>query len=224
MIKFGIVMDFIVIINIKKDISFVMLLEVQCCGYEFYYMEMNDFYLINGEVCVWMCMLSVEQNYDKWYDFIGEQDLLLVDFDVILMCKDLLFDIEFIYVIYILEWVEEKGMFIVNKLQSLCDCNEKLFIVWFFELILEMLVICNKVQLKVFWEKYGDIIMKLFDGMGGVFIFWVKVGDLNFGVIVEMLIELGSCYCMVQNYLLVIKDGDKCVLVVDGEFVFYCLV
>lgn len=83
---------------------------------------------------------------------------------------------------------------------------------------------CNKVQFKVFWEKYGDIIMKLLDGMGGVFIFCVKEGDFNIGVIVEMLIELGNCYCMVQNYLFVIKDGDKCVLVVDGELVFYCLV
>lgn len=45
MIKFGIVMDFIVFINIKKDFSFVMMFEVQCCGYEIYYMEMNDLYL-----------------------------------------------------------------------------------------------------------------------------------------------------------------------------------
>lgn len=197
MIKFGIVMDFIVNINIKKDFSFVMLLEVQCCGYEFYYMEMGDLYLINGEVCVYICMLNVKQNYEEWFLFVGEQDLLLVDFDVILMCKDLLFDIEFIYVIYILECVEEKGMLIVNKLQSLCDCNEKLFIVWFFDLMLEMLVMCNKVQLKVFWEKYSDIIFKLLDGMGGVLIFCVKEGDLNFGVIVEILIEYGICYCMV---------------------------
>lgn len=197
MIKFGIVMDFIVNINIKKDFSFVMLLEVQCRGYEFHYMEMGDLYLINGEVCVYICMLNVKQNYEEWFLFVGEQDLSLVDFDVILMCKDSLFDIEFIYAIYILECVEEKGTLIVNKLQSLCDCNEKLFIVWFFDLTLEMLVMCNKVQLKVFWEKYSDIIFKSLDGMGGVSIFCVKEGDLNFGVIVEILIEYGIRYCMV---------------------------
>lgn len=196
MIKFGIVMDFIVNINIKKDFSFVMLLEVQRRGYEFYYMEMGDLYLINGEVRVYIRTLNVKQNYEEWFSFVGEQDLSLVDFDVILMRKDSSFDIEFIYAIYILERVEEKGTLIVNKSQSLRDCNEKLFIVWFFDLTLETLVTRNKAQLKAFWEKYSDIIFKSLDGMGGASIFRVKEGDLNFGVIVEILIEYGIRYCM----------------------------
>ena len=81
----------------------------------------------------------------------------------------------------------------------------------------------NKAQLKAFWEKHGDIIMKPLDGMGGASIFRVKAGDPNLGVIAETLTELGSRYCMAQNYLPAIKDGDKRVLVVDGEPVPYCL-
>ncbi len=80
----------------------------------------------------------------------------------------------------------------------------------------------NKAQLKAFWEKHGDIIMKPLDGMGGASIFRVKAGDPNLGVIAETLTELGSRYCMAQNYLPAIKDGDKRVLVVDGEPVPYC--
>ena len=174
MIKLGIVMDPIATINIKKDTSFAMLLEAQRRGYELHYMEMNDLYLINGEARARTRTLSVEQNYDKWYDFTGEQDLPLADLDVILMRKDPPFDTEFIYATYILERAEEKGTLIVNKPQSLRDCNEKLFTAWFSELTPETLVTRNKAQLKAFWEKHGDIIMKPLDGMGGASIFRVK--------------------------------------------------
>ncbi|EDH3762152.1 glutathione synthase [Salmonella enterica subsp. enterica] len=223
MIKLGIVMDPIAHINIKKDTSFAMLLEAQRRGYELHYMEMADLYLINGEARARSRTLSVEQNYDKWYEFGSEQEIKLADLDVILMRKDPPFDTEFIYATYILERAEEEGTLIVNKPQSLRDCNEKLYTAWFADLTPETLVTRNKAQLKAFWEKHGDIIMKPLDGMGGASIFRVKEGDPNIGVIAETLTELGNRYCMAQNYLPAIKDGDKRVLVVDGEPVPYCL-
>lgn len=223
MIKLGIVMDPIAHINIKKDSSFAMLLEAQHRGYELHYMEMADLYLNNGEARARTRLLSVEQNYDKWYEFGTEQDIALADLNVVLMRKDPPFDTEFIYATYILERAEEKGTLIVNKPQSLRDCNEKLFTAWFADLTPETLVTRNKAQLKAFWQQHGDIIMKPLDGMGGASIFRVKQDDPNIGVIAETLTELGSRYCMAQNYLPAIKDGDKRVLVVDGEPVPYCL-
>ena len=214
MIKLGIVMDPIANINIKKDSSFAMLLEAQRRGYELHYMEMADLYLINGEARARTRTLSVEQQ--NAYEFTGEQDLPLADLDVILMRKDPPFDTEFIYATYILERAEEKGTLIVNKPQSLRDCNEKLFTAWFSDLTPETLVTRNKAQLKAFWEKHSDIILKPLDGMGGASIFRVKEGDPNLGVIAETLTEHGTRYCMAQNYLPAIKDGDKRVLVVDG--------
>lgn len=139
------------------------------------------------------------------------------------MRKDPPFDTEYIYSTYILERAEEKGTLIVNKPQSLRDCNEKLYTAWFSDLTPETLVTRSKTQLKEFWQKHGDIIMKPLDGMGGASIFRVKEGDPNIGVIAETLTELGTRYCMAQNYLPAIKDGDKRVLVVDGEPVPYCL-
>jgi glutathione synthase len=223
MIKLGIVMDPIADINIKKDSSFAMLLEAQRRGYELHYMEMADLYLTNGEARARTRLLSVEQNYDKWYEFGSEQDIDLASLNVVLMRKDPPFDTEFIYATYILERAEEKGTLIVNKPQSLRDCNEKLFTAWFADLTPETLVTRNKAQLKAFWEKHRDIILKPLDGMGGTSIFRVKEGDPNLPVIAETLTELGSRYCMAQNYLPAIKDGDKRVLVVDGEPVPYCL-
>ncbi|CCK11369.1 Glutathione synthetase [Cronobacter sakazakii 680] len=223
MIKLGIVMDPIANINIKKDSSFAMLLEAQRRGYELHYMEMADLYLDNGEGRARTRLVSVEQNYDKWYEFGTEQDIALADLDVVLMRKDPPFDTEFIYATYILERAEEKGTLIVNKPQSLRDCNEKLFTAWFADLTPHTLVTRNKAQLKAFWEKHSDIILKPLDGMGGASIFRVKEGDPNLSVIAETLTVLGSRYCMAQNYLPAIKDGDKRVLVVDGEPVPYCL-
>ncbi|EGT5185364.1 glutathione synthase [Cronobacter sakazakii] len=223
MIKLGIVMDPIANINIKKDSSFAMLLEAQRRGYELHYMEMADLYLDNGEGRARTRLVSVEQNYDKWYEFGTEQDIALADLDVVLMRKDPPFDTEFIYATYILERAEEKGTLIVNKPQSLRDCNEKLFTAWFADITPHTLVTRNKAQLKAFWEKHGDIILKPLDGMGGASIFRVKEGDPNLSVIAETLTVLGSRYCMAQNYLPAIKDGDKRVLVVDGEPVPYCL-
>ena len=144
MIKLGIVMDPIANINIKKDSSFAMLLEAQRRGYELHYMEMGDLYLINGEARAHTRTLNVKQNYEEWFSFVGEQDLPLADLDVILMRKDPPFDTEFIYATYILERAEEKGTLIVNKPQSLRDCNEKLFTAWFSDLTPETLVTRNK--------------------------------------------------------------------------------
>ncbi|MDN5680707.1 MAG: glutathione synthase [Ewingella sp.] len=223
MIKLGIVMDPISSINIKKDTSFGMLLEAQSRGYELHYMEMNSLYLRGGEGRALTRKLSVKQDYDNWYEFGSEQDIVLQDLDVILMRKDPPFDTEFIYATYILERAEEKGTLIVNKPQSLRDCNEKLFTAWFPELTPDTLVTRNAEQLKAFHKEHTDVILKPLDGMGGASIFRLKPEDANVSVIIETLTEHGSRFCMAQNYLPAIKDGDKRVLVVDGEPVPYCL-
>lgn len=223
MIKLGIVMDPITSINIKKDSSFAMLLEAQRRGYELHYMEMNDLYLRGGEGRARTRLLSVEQNPDKWFDFGSEQDIALSDLNVVLMRKDPPFDTEFIYATYILERAEEKGTLIVNKPQSLRDCNEKLFTAWFAELTPDTLVTRNASQIREFWQQHGDIILKPLDGMGGASIFRVKKEDPNLPVIIETLTSHGEFYCMAQNFIPGIKDGDKRVLVVDGEPVPYCL-
>lgn len=223
MIKLGIVMDPIAAINVKKDSSFAMLLEAQRRGYQLHYMEMADLYLNNGQAGARSRLLSVRQQSSNWFEFNGEQNIALEQLDVILMRKDPPFDTEFIYATYILERAEQAGCLVVNKPASLRDCNEKLFTAWFADLTPQTLVTRNKSQLQDFHRTHGDIIIKPLDGMGGASIFRVKSDDVNFSVIAETLTQLGSHYCMAQNYLPAISDGDKRVLVVDGEPVPYCL-
>lgn len=223
MIKLGIIMDQISSINIKKDTSFAILLEAQRYGYEIHYMEISDLFLLGGVTYARTRKLRVVQNYEKWYEFGNVQEIKLAELNVVLMRKDPPFNTEFIYATYLLERAEEQGTLIVNKPQSLRDCNEKLYISWFSNLTPETLVTRNKERLSAFWHEHGDIILKPLGGMGGASIFRVKENDPNFGVITETLTNHGRYFCMAQKYLPEIKEGDKRVLVVDGEPVPYCL-
>lgn len=222
-IKLGIVMDPIQSINIKKDTSFAMLLEAQHRGYELWYMEMGDLSLRDGESFGNMARLTVKEDASQWFTLGQPERQPLSNLDVILMRKDPPFDTEYIYATYLLERAEETGTLIVNKPQSLRDANEKLYTSWFAEFTPATLVTRSALDIRTFYQEHDDIIIKPLDGMGGASIFRIKQDDPNLGVIIETLTEHGSRYCMVQSYIPAITDGDKRVLVVDGEPVPYCL-
>lgn len=222
-IKLGIVSDPISGFNIKKDTGFAMMVEAQSRGYEIYYMEMDDLYLRKGQAFATAAKAQVFEDENHWYDLEEKQSIALADLDVILMRKDPPFDTEYIYATYILERAELSGTLIVNKPQSLRDANEKLFTAWFSEFTPDTLVTRSQKQIRSFLDEHGDIILKPLDGMGGASIFRVKQDDANLGVICETLTKHGSEFAMAQNYIPEIKQGDKRVLVVDGQVIPYCL-
>ena len=222
-IKLGIVMDPIADINIKKDSSFAMLLEAQSRGYELFYFEMADLYLLGGRAFGEAKTLTVKNIEGDHYQFTGEQEMPLSDLDVILMRKDPPFDTEFIYATYMLERAEDEGTLIVNKPQSLRDANEKLFTSWFAEFTPPTLVTRSDKKIRAFYHEHKDIIIKPLDGMGGSSIFRVKPNDPNLGVIIETLTNHGNMYTMVQGFIPDISNGDKRILIVDGEPMPYCL-
>ncbi|QYJ78302.1 glutathione synthase [Shewanella acanthi] len=223
MIKLGIVMDPISEINIKKDSSFAMLMAAQARGYELFYMEMADLAMVNGVAMGNMRPLKVINDASKWFELGEAQDTPLEALDVVLMRKDPPFDTEFIYATYMLERAEEKGVLIVNKPQSLRDANEKLFTAWFSEFTPETIVTRDANRIRAFHQAKGDIILKPLDGMGGTSIFRVKQDDPNLGVIIETLTQYGNQYAMAQAFIPEITQGDKRILVVDGEPVPYAL-
>lgn len=222
-IKLGIVMDPIQTINIKKDTSFAMLLQAQQRDYELYYMEMEDLYLDNGKPMALMYSLKVRRNNSDWFELGDAVKTPLSDLDVILMRKDPPFDQEFLYATQMFELAEKTGTLVVNKAQSLRDFNEKLFTSWFPDLIPDTLVTRSADLIREFHAKHQDIICKPLDGMGGTSIFRVKPDGNNLGVIIETLTDLGHQFAMFQRFLPEIKDGDKRVLIVDGQVVPYCL-
>ena len=221
-LRIAILMDPIEQINIKKDSSFAMLLEAQSRGHELFYLQQRDLILKDSNVLAHASPLEVFNNEDKWFQLGPQSTMTAATFDVLLMRKDPPFDMEFIYSTYMLQLLQ-KDVLIVNDPQSIRDCNEKLFTAWFPQCCTDMLVSRNSADFKEFLNQHRDIIVKPLDGMGGSSIFRIRENDPNTGVIIETLTQLENQTAMAQKFIPEIADGDKRILMVDGEPIPYCL-
>ena len=219
----GVVMDPIAKIKPEKDTSFAMMLEAQHRGATLIYLELKDLYIDNGVPKAIGYPVTVRDQAQDFYTLGEEKQYLLGDLDVILMRKDPPFDNEFVYNTYILEAAERLGTLVVNRCQSLRDCNEKMFANQFPECCPPVLVSGDMARLRAFYDEHGDVIYKPLDGMGGTSIFRVGPGDPNLSVILETLTEHGTRTIMAQRYIPEISEGDKRILVIKGEPVPYCL-
>jgi len=222
-VRLGIVMDPIAQISFKKDSSLAMLLAAQARGWQLFYMEQQDLYQKENVARGRMRPLKVFYDPAHWFELEEEVDQPLAELDVILMRKDPPFDNEFVYSTYLLEQAETAGTLVVNKPQSLRDCNEKYFATLFPQCAPPTVVSRRSDILREFAAEHRDIILKPLDGMGGSMIFRHREGDPNLSVILETLTRHGQEQVMAQRYLPAIKDGDKRILMIDGEPVEYCL-
>ncbi|WP_417657946.1 glutathione synthase [Pseudidiomarina aestuarii] len=223
MMKLAMIMDPMASVKTYKDTSFRLLLEAQARGYEVFYLEMQDLSIVLGEPMARAKPVTVKDQAENFYQFGDTIDCSLADFDVIMMRKDPPFDTEYVYATYMLELAEQRGTLVVNKPQSLRDCNEKLFTAWFSEHTPPTIVTRRAEQIRAFHQEHKDIILKPLDGMGGASIFRVGNDGQNLGVIIETLTDHGNRYCMVQRYMPEIKDGDKRILIINGEAMPYSL-
>jgi glutathione synthase len=219
----GVIMDPIQLISFKKDSSLAILLAAQKEGFELFYMTQQDLFLENGEPRAKLTPLRVFDNPNQWFELGESRDAALEEMDVLLMRKDPPFDSEFIYSTYILEAAEQRGSLVVNKPQSLRDCNEKVFATKFPQCTPPLLVSRDQERLKMFLAEHRDVVYKPLDGMGGTSIFRVSEGDQNLNVILETLTNYGQQTIMAQKYLPEITLGDKRILVVDGKVIPFCL-
>ena len=222
-VRVGIIMDPIAQIAFKKDSSLAMLLAAQARGWTLHYMEQRDLYQLAGEARARMRPIKVFNDPQRWYETGEEADNALADLDVILMRKDPPFNSEYVYATYLLELAEQAGTLVVNRPQSLRDCNEKFFATRFPQYTPPTLVSRRPDILREFAREQRDIILKPLDEMGGASIFRHREGDPNLSVILEVLTEHGSRQIMAQRYVPAIKEGDKRILMIDGEPVPYCL-
>jgi glutathione synthase len=222
-IKLGIVMDPIEAINFKKDSSLAMLLAAQRRGWILHYMLQTDLYMESGISKAVMRTLTVRDNERDWFTLGSTLDMPLSDLDVILMRKDPPFDTHYIYSTYLLEQAQAAGTLVVNDPRSLRDCNEKLFAAQFPQCCPPLLVSCSAEKLREFHAQNEDVIFKPLDGMGGSAIFRLKKHDPNVNVIIEVMTQHGSNQIMAQKFIPEISNGDKRILLIDGEPVPYSL-
>jgi glutathione synthase len=218
-----VVMDPIAAINTKKDSTFAMLLEAQRRGHRLHYAGPGDLGIVAGRAAVRSASLEVTDDPKRWYSLAPAAWRALHEFDVAMMRKDPPVDQGYLHDTQILGLAQAEGVLVVNDPQGLRDLNEKLAALLFPQCCPPTLVTRDSALLKTFVAEHGDCVLKPLDGMGGRSIFRVRAGEDNVNVILETLLDGGRHLALAQRYLPEIRDGDKRILMIDGEPVDYCL-
>lgn len=219
----GIIMDAIGGITLQKDTSFAILLEAQRRARPIFYMEANDLFLKDDVPYARMRSLQVKDDAKNWFEFTKETVQALDSLAVIFMRKDPPVDMSYIYTTYLLDKAQQRGVRVINRPQSLRDYNEKLFTLSFPQCCPPSLLTANIQQAKQFLAEHKDIIAKPIDGMGGKSVFRLQTLDPNINVILETLTQNNKHYMMVQRYIPEILQGDKRIILINGEPVPYAL-
>ncbi len=216
-------MDPIESINTKKDSTFAMMLEAQSRGWQLFYMQQHDLFVEDGIVSAQMKQITIKDDPQDWFEVIKETTQALHHLDCSLMRKDPPFDMEYIYSTYLLELAEKQDTLIVNRPASIRSANEKLFTALFPDCSPETLVSRDMERIKQFHKKHQNIVVKPLDGMGGSMIFQIREGDSNRNVILEAITNNGQQTIMAQRFLPEYVEGDKRILLIDGEPFPYAL-
>jgi glutathione synthase len=213
----GVIMDPISTINIKKDSTFAMMLEAQRRGCSLFHIRQGDLFADDGMVYAQMNPVTVKDDPAGWFEF-GETVMRpLHELPVVLMRKDPPFDMEYIYSTYLLELAQRRGTLVINRAESIRAANEKLFTARFPQYCPPTRVTRDMARIREFLEEQRHIVVKPLDGMGGSMIFQVKQGDPNRNVILETITAYGQRTVMAQRFLPEYKQGDKRILLIDGE-------
>jgi glutathione synthase len=216
-IKLGVVMDPIGAINFHKDSTLAMLLAASKRNWELYYMEQGDLYLEDNRCHARLAQLDVRADENDWFSLSEVHTAPLDELDVILMRKDPPVDMEFIYTTFLLERAAAHGALVVNRPAAIRNANEKLYTAWFPQCGPPTRVSRDIQLLKEFLAKHGDIVVKPLDGMGGMSVFRVQQDDPNLNVILETITDNGTRSAMAQRYIPEITEGDKRILMINGE-------
>ena len=210
-------------IKTYKDTSYAMMQEAVARGYRLAVMRQEDLIWHSGQVVCYAQDLDLTGDEKGWYRVGDRRATSPRDFDCIIMRKDPPFDMEYVYSTYLLEMAEKDGTPVFNRPGAIRDFNEKLSIARFAQFTVPTLVTRHESLIRDFADEHSDVILKPLDGMGGTSIFRSRHDDPNLGVIIETLTQLGRRTVMAQRYIPEITEGDKRVLVIDGEPVPYTL-
>ena len=222
-IHIGVLMDPIESINPKKDSTLAMMLAAQARGWTVSVFTQAGLIVENGAVRINHRVVKLQDDLEQWFEVIEAAVTDASDFDAILMRKDPPFDMEYVYATYLLEIIEDSGTPVLNRPGSIRDCNEKLFALRFPQCTPPHLVSRDPVELRSFHDRHEDVIYKPLDGMGGDSIFRATKGEHNLSVIIETLTNHGQVQTMAQRYIPEIIEGDKRILLINGEPVPYAL-
>lgn len=210
-------MDPIERIKIAGDSTFALLLEAQRRSYRLSYYTPDKLSLSEGRLYASVQALEVRDKAGDHFTLGEAKRTDLSSFDVILLRQDPPFDMHYITTTHLLEKLDPKTI-IVNNPRSVRNAPEKMFVMEFGDLMPPTLITRDLDEIKAFRAVHTDIVMKPLYGKGGESVFRVAPGDLNFGSLYDLFSVTFREAWVVQKFLPEVKDGDKRIILVDGEF------
>ena len=211
-------MDPIETINIDADSTFVLALEAQRRGHRLYHYMTRHLSLADGRLYAKARRLEVRRERGRHYDLGAVETLELAAVDVILMRQDPPFDMAYITATHMLEQVRGEVL-IVNDPVSVRNAPEKLFATHFPGLLPPTLISSDRDEIVQFRALHGEIILKPLYGNGGAGVFRLGAEDENLNALLELFTQLYREPIVVQRYLPAIRQGDKRIVLIDGEAV-----
>ena len=192
-------------------------------GHAVWICEQESLRWLQGRVAAAAQRISLADNDEDWYRAHEVERRPLAGFDATLMRKDPPFDLEYVTSTWLLSAAVREGARVFNAPDAIRDHNEKLAITEFSKFTAPSLVARRMEDLQGFIQQHADVVLKRLDGMGGHGVFRVRHDEPNRNVIVETVSELGTRTVMAQRYIPEITQGDKRVLLIDGQVVPHCL-
>ena len=220
--RIAVILDPIETLKPYKDTSLAIIREAEIRGHQLFVAFQGDLFLRQDKVRIRVQSFEFPDG-SPWYQLGQYVEHAPQDFDVVLMRKDPPFDNEFLYSTYLLDLAVQQGARVLNNPASVRDWNEKLSVANFPQFAPEFLVTRDNDLIREFLRAHGDIVLKPLDGMGGASIFRLTQLDPNISVIIETITDYGQRTVMAQRYLPQILQGDKRIVVIDGEPVPYAL-
>lgn len=211
-----------------KDTSVSMMQALVARGHRLSVAQQNQLYIDIDEVKVAARPIELVPGADlhgqEWWQWGGDAtDQPLQAFDAVLMRKDPPFDMEYVYATHLADYAVRQGARVFNSGQAMRDHPEKLAIIEFARFTAPTLVTSELARLRAFHGRHEDIVVKPLDGMGGAGVFRIQPDDHNIGSILETLTDNGRVTIMAQRYLPDILQGDKRIIIINGEVVPHAL-
>jgi glutathione synthase len=216
-LKIAVQMDPIQRINIKGDSTFALLLEAQRRGHRLTYYTPDRLALLNGRLFAHVESLSVRDTAGDHFTLNEPRRVELADLDVVLLRQDPPFDLAYVTTTHLLERIHPKTL-VVNDPAHVRNAPEKVFVTEFADLMPPTLISRDLAEIKTFRTEHGDIVMKPLYGKGGEAVFRLEREDLNFGSLYDLFASTFREQWVVQKFLPNIKNGDKRIILVDGEY------
>lgn len=226
-----IILDPVETIKTYKDSTYAMMQAAHARGHSISVCELPGLWLEAGHAWADAQALELtgpqlnEPGHDPhgWCYLAEPLPARVSSFDAVLMRKDPPFDQEYVYATWLLEHAAREGARVFNAPRAIRDHGEKYSIAEFPQFTAPTLVTRDPKRLRDFVMHHREAVFKLLDGMGGASIFRARADDPNLSVIIETLNQFGARSVMAQRYLPAISEGDKRILLIDGQVVPFAL-